>query len=417
MKKILAIILCFVMISCSVVTAFAIGTENSDGTVEDGTVLYHQEFGKNFVGKDFVDAGMTNKTDTSKGTTEINDDGFLSSRFKSGNYRGTIVTLPDLSTGTTYTSYTMEVVFRFTKNASDETKDNAYIYLGFDEDYLNATDTTNSPKVGVAYNSFSTDGTKFNNADSENEATTKIWNTVNSKWLIPDGANCGAWVKMSVAIKDQRLHKMTLSCDGAKWESIGVADKFKDMTFDGSQLYIYNLRAGFDISSVRVVSGVEYTTYKGEFAARSYDGYEPTVHTRGAQLGTAIDTANMARLVGEIRGKSFTEAGFLVQITNGNDVSDPIKMPIHTAYRSLLEGNVGVITPSYSNDSEESYYLIAMKIDLSENASSEALKITFQPYATNDDGTYYGITYDFNCINKVVTRASTQLNEVMDNAE
>ena len=400
MKKILVIILCFIIVSCSAVTAFASETNSGDGTeIDNGRVLYYQAFGESFKGKTFADAGMTEKTNTN-GTTTV-ENGFLSSTV-STNKKSPVVTLPDVLSSTTYT---VEMSFRFKKNGSNVERDSSAIFIGFNFDDFN--NDSFDYRAGMYYrdnsnnNNYKPENTKFNKTDVE------ALNAVRSAWQL-NGNTYGEDAKITVAVKNDILYKMTISCDNKVWECTDVYDTYKNEELNSGILYIWNYQSGIDISSIRVVEGVDYTDadLHGQFATKSYSDFCNTdVISTGVQPGL---TDAKARLVAEIDGSKFAAAGFKVSLsyTDNTDSSSPVAvttqtkdMTAHYAYTSLAaDGVIGAITPENSGN-----YLIAIVIDGIPDTVSD-LKVTFTPYAVTADGeTYIGLQFVYDFATQTVT--------------
>ena len=385
MKKILAFILCITMlIPCAMFNTFA----QDSGSVESGKVLYDQQFGENFVGKDFADAGMTTIANSTNNENEIVD-GILSSKVASGK-KSTVVTLPDVVPD--HKTYTVEVEFRYKMNKSNAERDGAGLYVGFD--YKNNEESTHNGKAGMYYTlTKMSDGTTANSYSSANmkfdEPTdTSALAAVMKAWYIGDNGY-GATVKMTISVEDDYLRKITLSCGGNYFESTSVISDYKEKKLNSDILYLWNQQAGLDIFSVRVVEGVDYAN----------------VTNAGVQPGL---TDAKARLVAEIDGSKFAAAGFKVSLsyTDNTDSSSPVAvttdakdMTAHYAYSSLAaDGVIGAITPQ-----KDGNYLIAIVIDGIPDYVTD-LKVTFTPYAVTADGeTYIGLQFVYDFATQTVT--------------
>ena len=264
MKKILAFILCITMvIPCAMLSTFA----QESNTIESGKVLYYQTFGESFKGNTLADAGMTNVT-TTDGVTAIDEtSGYLSSKVTSGK-KTSIVTLPDVLP---HQTYTIELTFRFKKNNSGVARGNAHILVGFD--YDNFSDTNSGTgRAGMIY---SKDGYYYDGSNTKFTKSTGLDDVLDA-WAV--NGEYGEWATMTVAVKDDILYKMTLSCGNTTWESTDVIADYENLELNSNILYIYNYQAGLDFSSIRVVEGVDYTEYTGKYADQpGYDIYvEPS---------------------------------------------------------------------------------------------------------------------------------------------
>lgn len=371
MKKILAFILCITMlIPCAMFNTFA---QDSD-SVESGKVLYDQQFGENFVGKDFADAGLTPGEEATGASYIDQTTGYLES-WVNNNCTDPIAVLPDILPS--HRTYTIEVVFRFTTRINNTNS--------------SQRSARNSAAFSIGFNGLTTHSDASPSATDMVTVTHGSWNqqlnfsydsNAALPWKLADTSpdtdknvdRYGEWVKLTLSVKDDCLSKLVLACDGTTlvFDQPQNTDKL-----NSTKLYIANRQAGLDISSIRVVEGVDFAN----------------VTNAGVQPGT---DGKSARLVAEIADSKFAAAGFKVSLSYTNATTNETvttgvnDKKANYAYTSLVadtDRGIEQITP------KDGYYLIAIVIEEIPDYVTD-LKITFTPYATTADGdTYTGQVY------------------------
>lgn len=413
-RKLIAIILCVAMlIPCAMFNTFAEETAN----VDSGKVLYNQEFGESFKDKTFADADLKTYS-TGYGAWKIsNTDGYFTG-WMANNRIMSLVSLPDVVPD--HNTYTVELTYRYTtriENNKDKStvtdrnsvRGSAGMLIGFN--LIESSNVSSNGQshytpthIGTLYSADATDWIKFDTTDANYAAVRKAWAVTEDKTNSDD--EYGEWITMKVSVDNDYFKSIEISCNGAKWTSETVIDAWKDTKLNTDILYIASYQSGFDIKSIRVVEGYDYTEYKGQFATKSYSDFCNTdVVSVGVQPGL---TDAKARLVAEIDGSKFAAAGFKVALsyTDNTDSANPVAvttnakdMTAHYAYSSLAaDGVIADITPE-----KEGNYLIAIVIDNIPDTVTN-LKITFTPYAvTADSETYTGLQYVYDVATQTVT--------------
>lgn len=389
-RKLIAIILCVSMlIPCAMLNTFA----EEEPTVDSGKVLYNQEFGESFIGKTLADAGLTEYTEFAPSANgnrhfvEVTSEGLLQVRTTQNRYFGCL-SLPT-DTAPEHGTYTLEMTFRFRPNASNQSRDNSWFGFAWGE-----FQTQQYTYQAVKHISAEAEGDwNFSVADDESFSKVKEqWKYTGNTYADVYGNN----VTMKLSLEGNKLVGASLECNEKKWSS---QTPIKELELTGD-IGMYIRDCSIDIFSIKVVEGVDYTEYKGQFATKSYsDFYNTDVVSVGVQPGL---TGTKARLVAEIDGSKFIAAGFKVVLsyTDNTDSANPVAvttdakdMTAHYAYTSLAaDGVIGAITPEKNGN-----YLIAIVID-NIPASVSDLKVTCTPYSVTADGeTYIGeqFVYDF----------------------
>ena len=391
-KKLIAILLCLAMLPCSLLTVFAEGEETQTDAVDDGTVLYYQQFGMKSDGTQitptYVETGMSagttgNRSWASDGRWKIIGNSNYSATHSNIKFPADLVTEND--------TYTIELEFAF----SLFTYGNSTLTIVDGNNNRITFNPRQKHKDGISIS------TAINNSTGETIDFSKATNAEKSiAWgnIGSTSTEDGNIVRLIVEIKDGKLYAAEILDNEYTFNL-----QLDDVTFNGTALALGSYASGILYSSLRVVKGVDYTEYKGQYATTSYNGYEdPMINNVGLQ--PAINN-NSVRLVGEIRGTEFDAAGFEMQIrytdSKGNThVSSEQLSPeaIHTAYKSIKAGN-GTAKPSSLN-----YYLIVLEISEIPTDITDVV-ITFRPYAKSGDITHYGATYVYNHAAKAITVA------------
>ena len=250
MKKILALILCFVLLSCSVVTVFAQDTEVAD---DAGEVLYYQQFGKDGDALIVEDVPSTGLALGDTGVTTIDkESGYLKATVGSTTTRKKIVTIKDVipDDGT----YTVEFTYRLTYaryNASS-------IQLGWGTSNLNILEITGNGGLKFTY---------------ENETSTALayqdGYTTDTNFT-GTGELEGNWITVKVEVENNVVKAHTFIANGNPYTYDVNYDVYNGEEIIADDLYLRSYSADADFSSIRVVKGVGYTGYKGEMAETSY---------------------------------------------------------------------------------------------------------------------------------------------------
>ena len=363
----------------------AMATASYSELTNDNT-LYYQRFGETDNGDKIVAsvaaAGMTADTGGSisdNGYYYLNSDG--NSR-KVGSYLN--LNLPQADT------YTVELAYRYTEYGNSN---NSAFQIGWGECATNKYHLLQfQTGNGLRFTEYHSNG-EINQEDfswPSDEAKT----TMKAK---------NEWINVAVVVKASKIVKCIFTSNGYTFEMDNATLGFNLYEMENDQLYfrIYNAKA--DISYIRITEGATPTEYRGVYETTSYNGYvDPMVSNVGLQ--EAIN-ANSVRLVGEILGTNFSEAGFEMNISytdkaGNTQVSTEQLKPetVHTAYKSIKAGD-GMATPSVPN-----YYLIVLEVSDIPTDITDVV-ITFRPYAVSGEKAYYGQTYVYDHTTQEITIA------------
>ncbi len=237
-KKLIAIALCLALLPCALLSVFAEGetTPTPAGASEKGEVLYYQRFDKNF-NLTLDDVGLIGSEKAS-----IDADGFLASQqFTSATK---LAVLP-VGLSTELASFTLESTFRFKSGAWKQG------CIVFD---------IGGSRVGLLYTNASTFGT--------------VDDTFKENWKISPLTNVGNWVNIKMEVTENKLTAVKLAVNGETLTISGEDLKTKS-TLDVSStgvISVESYQAGLQIGELRLVSGVDYTQYVGEYASKSFSG-------------------------------------------------------------------------------------------------------------------------------------------------
>lgn len=248
MKKIIAILLTvtFVLV-CMSLTASA-----SRGAYDSGYVFYYQHFDKNV---DINATGLTKADNVDANFMMAIDSytGYLSTHsIAAPDYQKFI--LPDILPYEV-TTFSVEVRFCFTDPA---TYRQGGLVVGFGEGGTR-TDCNLRYNLNGQFDKFGT----LSNA---------------SQWVM------GEWVNMKVMIKDGIFYQATVQVDGK--EAVTLTSTTNTPANPGKIFFMVN-RAGIDFEYIRVVAGIDYTSYSGEYANTSYSGNQAPAETTAADTTTA----------------------------------------------------------------------------------------------------------------------------------
>ena len=248
MKKIIAILLTVT----SVLVCMSLTASASRGAYDSGYVFYYQHFDKNV---DLNATGLT-KADNADANFMMAIDsytGYLSTHsIAAPDYQKFI--LPDILPYEV-TTFSVEVRFCFTDPA---TYRQGGLVVGFGEGNTR-TDCNLRYNLNGQFDKF---GTLSNASD----------------WVMGD------WVNMKVMIKDGIFYQATVQVDGK--EAVTLTSTTNTPANPGKIFFMVN-RAGIDFEYIRVVAGIDYTSYSGEYANTSYSGNQAPAETTVADTTTA----------------------------------------------------------------------------------------------------------------------------------
>lgn len=249
MKKIIALLLAIT----SVCLCMSLTIGASQGAYASGYVFYYQHFSKDV---DLNATGIT-KADNVDANFMMDIDpytGYLSTHsIAAPDYQKFI--LPDILPYEV-TTFSVEVRFCFTDPA---TYRQGGLVVGFGEGNTR-TD------CNLRYNLNNGQFDRFGNLSNA------------SQWVM------GEWVNMKVMIKDGIFYQATVQVDGH--EAVTLTSTTNTPANPGKIFFMIN-RAGIDFEYIRVVAGIDYTAYSGEYANTSYSGNAAPAETTAADTTTA----------------------------------------------------------------------------------------------------------------------------------
>ena len=228
--------------------------------VNTGNVLYYQRFNKAFNMTDLNSTGLSVFSEA-EGYVSIDEDGYLFVNNATGAkaYKNTFK-IPDVIPDGLAT-FTWESKFRYTQVNDNSTG-------GMNFTWLN--EATNA-RVGL-FLRYSANG-KFDNVAE----TEPIDASVAAAWMADYGV--GGWVTMKIAIKDGALYKVTISVEDIYsgqeliWETTSP-ELTSILPIQDSMIFRFGKETAAQFAYLRIVEGVDYTEYKGEYATKSYSGHE-----------------------------------------------------------------------------------------------------------------------------------------------
>lgn len=280
MKKILAFILCCLIVSCSAVTVFASGT-----VIADGTVLYSATFdGSANAPKNLEDAGLVLCEAHSSFTAEINENGGLSiaqrEKYSNIGFKNDVV--GDVNT------YTMQVTFRWTDPFTNAAAGINPCVGGYDStnNSRTALNATN-----VRFNSYREDITNTSATAKSGQPMVeyygKLDTTVYETWKPEANAYDqipGNWVTVSVEVNGGDLGKVTVAVVGI--EAVSFEAPLVDTAIpDGNPYLRFGNAFELEIYDIRLVAGINVQNMQTPtLPAR------PTLQTGSA---TEVDTGNV----------------------------------------------------------------------------------------------------------------------------
>ena len=248
MKKIIA----FLLVVTSVFVCMSLTVSASQGAYASGYIFYYQHFSK---GVDLNATGLT-KADNVDANFMMDIDpytGYLSTHsIAAPDYQKFI--LPDILPYEV-TTFSVEVRFCFTDPA---TYRQGGLVVGFGEGNTR-TDCNLRYNLNGQFDKFGT----LSNA---------------SQWVM------GEWVNLKVMIKDGIFYQATVQVDGK--EAVTLTSTTNTPANPGKIFFMIN-RAGIDFEYIRVVAGIDYTAYSGEYANTSYSGNVVPAETTAADTTTA----------------------------------------------------------------------------------------------------------------------------------
>ena len=251
MKKAIA----FLLIATTVILCMSLTASASLASFNSGHVFYYQHFDKS------VDLNATGLTKASNVDINFIMDidsytGYLSTHsIGAPDYQKFI--LPDVLPHNV-TTFSVEVRFCFTDPA---TYRQGGLVVGFGEGNTR-TDCNLRYNLNGQFDRFGT----LSNA---------------SQWVM------GEWVNLKVMIKDGIFYQATVKVDGG--EAVTLTSTTNTPANPGQIFFMVN-RAGIDFEYIRVVAGIDYTSYSGEYADKSYSGNQAPAETTPAETTPAETT-------------------------------------------------------------------------------------------------------------------------------
>lgn len=249
MKKTIAILL----VATTIFFCMSLTASASLASFESGHVFYYQHFDKNV---DLKATGITLADNADVNFIMAIDSytGYLSTHsIGAPDYQKFI--LPDVLPHNV-TTFSVEVRFCFTDPA---TYRQGGLVVGFGE---GNTRTDCNLRYNLNNGQFDRFGT-LSNA---------------SQWIMGD------WVNLKVMIKDGIFYQATVQVDGN--EAVTLTSTTNTPANPGQIFFMIN-RAGIDFEYIRVVAGIDYTSYSGEYADKSYSGNAAPAETTAADTTTA----------------------------------------------------------------------------------------------------------------------------------
>lgn len=229
-------------------------------SVNSGNVLYYQRFNEAFNMSSLNSTGLLAFSDMSERVT-IDEDGYLRVDNATGekNYKN-MIKLPDVIPDGLAT-YTWEIKFRYISS-----QNHGCITPSWGEN-------GKSTKLGLALR-YNQNG-KFDNVATS--ATEPVNNNAVAAWLADD-FGAGGWVNMKIAVKDGFLYNVSITVDDKysgqqiTW-STDSPEYSTLIPFNEAMIFRVGPETVAQFEIIRVVEGVDYTEYKGDYATTSYSGH------------------------------------------------------------------------------------------------------------------------------------------------
>lgn len=228
------------------------------GTVveaNDGNVLYYQKFNKGFNMTDVNSTGLS-VFDDAKPYVSIDENGYLFVNNVTGKkaYKN-MFKLPDV-VPEGLAEFTWETKFRYT-----EVNDNSTGGMNFM--WINDADE----RVGF-FLRYSAAG-KF-------DSVATVDANVAAAWMADYGV--GGWTTVKIAVKDAKLYKVSITVEDVlsgqelTWET-DAPEYVSVLPISGHIAFRFGKESAAQFDYIRLVEGVDYTEYKGEYATKSYSGH------------------------------------------------------------------------------------------------------------------------------------------------
>ena len=234
----------------------------SSTSTSAGNVLYYQRFNEAFDMSGLNSTGLLVFSDVADSVT-IDEDGYLKIDNATGDkkYRS-MVKLPDvLPEG--LATYTLELKFRYISSLN-----HGGITPSWGE---NGT----SVKLGL--------NLRYNqNGKFDNVATAEPVNSNAVAAWLADDFGPGGWVNMKVAVKDGFLYNITVTVDdkysGQQITWTTDSPEYSSLIpFDQQMILRVGPETVAQFASIRLVEGVDYTEYTGDYATTSYSGHSDSL--------------------------------------------------------------------------------------------------------------------------------------------
>ncbi len=224
-------------------------------TANDGNVLYYQRFNKAFNMTDLDSSGLL-AYDDAKTNISIDENGYLFVDNVGNKAYKNMFKLPDVVPNG-LASFTWETKFRYT-----EVNDNSTGGLNFT--WIDDAGT----RVGFFL--------RYNAAGKFDSIATVDAN-VAAAWMADYGV--GGWTTVKIAVKDGALYKVSISVvdvlsgQELTWET-DAPEHNSILPINDSIAFRFGKDTAAQFEYIRIVEGVDYTEYKGEYATKSYSGHE-----------------------------------------------------------------------------------------------------------------------------------------------
>ena len=265
MKKKLSILSAALVVCLFAVQTIPIFATNG---YSEGHVFYNQDF-KNTV-HSIEDAGLTlDPKNNAKYRCFINNNGYLDARSMDGDaplgYNRFI--LPDVVPADIST-FTVEATFRFT---NPECYNHGGMIFGF------GYGSDKPQDCNIRYNN---DG-KFDKFGDK--ALSKV-----SSQLLASKNGPSKWITAKVSIENYQISQAIVIVEGN--EPITLEALEPKTTVNPGRLFIMQGYTDVEISSIKVVNGMNYSTYSGEYATKFY--YNPVISNPFEYIGFSIRTVD-----------------------------------------------------------------------------------------------------------------------------
>ena len=115
---------------------------------------------------------------------------------------------------------------------------------------------------------------------------------MNDEWLVGENGY-GKWITLKVSIKDYEITKATVIVEGNNPITV-TGDKTK---VGAGRLFIMQGYIDAEISSIKVVNGMDYTSYSGEYATKFYYNGETANTTESTDTSAQTSDSYIPMLI------------------------------------------------------------------------------------------------------------------------